>query len=416
MKPKDEARRQLAEIESIAHEIAPSEQLYELLLRSVASETPLRVKYGIDPTNPNIHIGHLVPCRLLRLFQELGHIAVLIVGDYTAQIGDPTGRNEERPVLSPERVRENARLYADQLYRVIDQDKSELHMQSSWYREMPLEQVLGLMSSFSVAQMMAHETFRSRQDRGERLSLHELMYPLLQAYDSVAIAADVEIGGTDQLFNCLCGRDLQRTIGEAPQVVVTVPLLSGPDGRKMSKSAGNHLPVNAPATEVVGKVMSIPDTLIQEYVNLATTWSPIEKATLVAALDPDGSNAKQTKTRIARNIAAFLCGAKEADAAIAEFDRVHSRGGIPRDLPSLELDTSGILIVDLLVSAKLAQSKSEARRLITQGGVQLDGERVTDLTHHLSPGPGSTVVLQVGKRRFLSLTSRRWGDLDGRRD
>ena len=265
-----EVQRQIDGITSRSEEIVPRDELAALLREAIGAGKPLRVKYGIDPTNPHVHIGHLVPCRLLRAMQDFGHTAVLIVGDYTARIGDPTGRNAERPPLSNEEVRTNAERYAEQLFTVVDESRAELHFQSSWFEGLALDEVLRLLASFSVAQMMAHETFRSRLDSGTRLSLHELLYPVLQAYDSLMVRAHVELGGTDQRFNCLCGRDLQRSAGERPQVVVTVPLLAGPDGRKMSKSTGNHIPLSLPPPQVVGRVMSIPDALLPDYVRLAS--------------------------------------------------------------------------------------------------------------------------------------------------
>ena len=398
-----EVRRQITAIESMAAEVVPRAELEQKLASSLREGRPLRVKYGIDPTNPRIHIGHLVPCRLLRLMQDLGHTAVLIVGDYTARIGDPTGRDAERPALSSSQVEQNARQYAEQLFTVVDRERAELHYQSSWFGSRALDSTLRLMASFSVAQMMSHETFRSRVDAGARLSLHELMYPVLQAYDSTEISADVEIGGTDQRFNCLCGRDLQRQRGETPQVVVTVPLLRGPDGTKMSKSRDNHISLGTPAPDVVGRIMSIPDELIEEYARLATTWPLQHKRSAIAALASGETHPRAAKLAVARNVAAFLCGPSEADAAVEEFDRVFSRKGHPESIPEHTLTQRAPLVVQVLVEAEMARSTSEARRLIQQGGVRMDGRRVVDIDERIELGSSASAVLRAGKRRFVRL-------------
>jgi tyrosyl-tRNA synthetase len=381
MNVEKEVQRQVDVVASRAAEIVPADELTGMLRTAIEEERPLRVKYGIDPTNPHVHIGHLVPCRVLRALQDLGHTAVLIVGDYTARIGDPTGRNTERPPLSEEEIRANTDRYAEQLFTVIDESSAELHYQSSWFSSVGLDDVLRLLASFSVAQMMAHETFRSRVDSGNRLSLHELLYPVLQAYDSLMIEADVEIGGTDQRFNCLCGRDLQRAAGKRPQVVVTVPLLMGSDGRKMSKSMDNHIP-------------------------LATDWSLEERHAAVEALRSGSRHPRDAKLAVAEAIAAGLHGTAEAHRAVAEFERVFSRREVPAEMEELELPAGRMGIVDLLVEAGLAGSKSEARRLVAQGGVRVDGEPVGDHAVTIGLEAGSPRVLRVGKRRFLRVVPR----------
>lgn len=400
-----QVERQFAVIAGGTDEIVPEAGLRQLLRRSVEDGRPLRVKYGIDPTAPNLHIGHLVPCRKLREFQDLGHTAVLVIGDYTARIGDPTGRNEERRALSDVQVAENMRLYADQLFSVVDASKAEVHYQSTWLDEIRLNDMLHLLSRFSAAQMLAHDTFRQRMDKGERLSLHELVYPVLQAYDSIRIEADVEIGGSDQKFNCLCGRDLQRALGLEPQVVVTVPLLPGNDGRKMSKSFDNHIAIRASATEMVGRVMSIPDELLEQYAQFATSWDGEKRQALLTAYRSGTEHPRSLKMKIAADIAAQFHGPDESKSAVKEFDRVFARRELPSRIQTLTVRRSPIGIIDLLLEGDCANSRSEARRLVEQGGVRIDDEVILSSEAAIGVDPGERRLLRVGKRRFFELTA-----------
>ena len=397
-----EVDRQVRSIAGRVAEIFPEAELRARIRQSILTSTPLRVKYGIDPTNPDIHIGHLVPCRVLRLFQDLGHKAVLIIGDYTARIGDPSGRNAERPGLSEHQVSDYMKLYTDQLFSVVDPDRAEVRYQSEWYADMSLDDTLRILAKFSVAQMLVHDTFRRRLDDGSRLSLHELVYPTLQAHDSVQVSADVEIGGTDQKFNCLCGRDMQRALSQSPQVVVTVPLLMGPDGQKMSKSLENHIPVSASARDVIGRVMSIPDELIEHYITLATDWTDARRAEALAKLS-GGANPRDVKLAVARTIADGLAGESDAEAAVNEFVSVFSRGALPADLAWLEVGVRRIGIIDLLACTGLASSKSEARRLVKQGGVRVDDRRVRGVDEEVIGESGDERIVRVGRRRFLGI-------------
>jgi len=398
-----EVDRQFQSIANLANEIVPQAELKLKLRKSITEKRPLRVKYGIDPTKPNIHIGHLVPCRAIRAFQDCGHLAVLIIGDYTARVGDPSGRDTERPRLSESDINENMKLYAQQLFRVVDESRSEVHFQSSWFGTETLDGLLDLLSNFSVAQMLSHETFRLRMEAGARLSLHELIYPALQAYDSVRIRADVEIGGSDQRFNCLCGRDLQRSVGAEPQVVVSLPLLQGTDGRKMSKSLGNHISVDLSSHEMVGKVMSIPDELLEQYVRLPSDWSQEMKDEIIGELQALKLHPREAKLRVAENIAAQFHGKAEAREAVAEFDRIFGRHEAPSKVDRRKMNNASMNIVELLVECNLATSRSEARRLIDQRGVRIDDLLVlsheeTILLHRESPRR-----LNVGRRRFLEV-------------
>lgn len=400
-----EVERQFAMIAAQSEEIIPEDEFRTKLRRALESGNPLRIKYGIDPTIPHIHIGHLVPCRVIRAFQDLGHTAVLVIGDYTARIGDPTGRNAERQALSETEVNENMQQYGEQLFRVVDRSSAEVRYQSSWFGSLSLSETIRLLSSFSAAQILAHETFRARMDAGTRLSLHEIIYPVLQAYDSVMIDADVEIGGTDQRFNCLCGRDLQRDVKTEPQVVVTVPLLLGADGEKMSKSLGNHVSVNSSANEIVGRVMSIPDSLLVQYAVLTTDWSSVQRDQFLESLRVGSLHPKKAKLTIAENIAAQLHGMEESRHAVEEFERVFSRREKPEAVEQVVLSDGDIGIIALIVNHGMAKSKSEARRLVQQGAVRVDDRVVMSVDETIETAPGAKRLVRVGKRRFLEIVS-----------
>jgi tyrosyl-tRNA synthetase len=402
-----EINRQFEAIAAMAAEIIPADELRLRLKRSLECNAPLRIKYGIDPTNPDVHIGHLVPCRMIRTFQDLGHTAVLIIGDYTARIGDPSGLDAERPPLSVEQIAANVERYAEQLFSVVDKRRAEVHKQSDWFGRLELDETIRLLSRFSVAQMLAHETFRSRLESAARLGLHELVYPVLQAYDSVRVRADVEIGGTDQMFNCLCGRDLQRSNGFDPQIVVTVPLLMGPDRRKMSKSLGNHIAVTLEAREIVGRVMSTPDDLLEQYVTLSTNWSVKQRRRAMTDLNAGRIHPRDLKLEVAKNVATQLRGEAEAHKAVDEFERVFREGAAPDDMVRQTVADAGVTIIDLLVTTGMAISKSEARRLVEQGGVRLDGTVVDSVDTLVRVDHGGSRLLKVGKRRFLELVSDR---------
>jgi len=385
----------------------------EELLEKLRSGRTLRLKLGFDPSSPHLHIGHAVVLRKLKQLQELGHKVVLIVGDWTAQIGDPSGRDETRPMLTPEEVRKNAETYMQQFFTVVDRERTEVRWQSEWYEGFTLADVFNLASRFTLAQMMAHETFRKRYEAGKPLTLMELMYPLLQAYDSVAIQADVEFGGTDQRFNILTGRELQAMLGQEPQDVFLVPLLSGTDGRKMSKSFFNTIDLADPPDQMYGKVMSLSDDVLIEYFTLVTDVPDEEIAEMERALAADAVNPRDLKMRLAREIVAQFHGAEAARLAEEEFVRVFQRGEVPREMRSVSVAAAlglssveisierHVPIVDLLVSTGLARSKSQARRLIAQGGVRVDGDRVESIDFMVPVRDG--MVLQVGKRSFVRL-------------
>lgn len=367
--------------------------------RKLASGRRLRLKQGFDPSRPDLHLGHAVGLRKLRQLQELGHEVVVIVGDWTAQIGDPSGQSATRPMLSAEEVRANAQTYLEQFFLVVDRERTSVRWQSEWYGRFGLADVIRLTSRFTVAQMLQREDFARRFDAGNPISVTELLYPLLQAYDSVAIQADVEFGGTDQKFNCLVGRELQRSVGQEPQCVFLVPILVGTDGaQKMSKSLDNYIALNEPPQEMFGKVMSIPDTLLPSYFELLTDV-PMEE------VESFRGNPMDLKKRLAREIVAQFHGPAAAEAAQSEFERVFQRRELPSAMPDYplgagerRLDYSAFL--DLLTAAGLAASKSEARRLVAQGGVLVDGARVAPGTQALTLRAG--MVLRRG-RHFVRL-------------
>ena len=398
MDPKEQLRILL----SGAADVIPVEELEERL----ASGRPLRVKLGIDPSAPDIHLGHAVVLRKLRRFQDLGHTAVLIIGDFTGLVGDPTGRSETRPTLSPERLEENAQTYLAQVGRVLDMQRAEIRRNSEWLAPLSFADVAHLAGVVTVAQLLDRDDFQSRYRSGKAISLAEFLYPVMQAYDSVAVEADVEMGGTDQTFNLMVGRDVQRAHGQDPQVVFTVPLLTGIDGaRKMSKSYGNHIGVEESPEEQFGKTMSIPDDLLVEWLRLTTDLHPDEIEEMDRGLAGGSLHPGETKRRLAREIVTLYHGAEAALAAEARFDRVHREGEVPEDLPEVRLpDGDSLSLAALIVDAGLASSRSEARRLISQGGVRLDGEAVADPRAEAARKDLAGRVLQVGKRRFARLT------------
>ena len=360
---------------------------------------PLRFKMGFDPSSPNLHIGHAVGLRKLRQFQELGHTVVLVVGDWTAQIGDPSGRDRTRRPLSPEQVEANAQTYLQQFFKVVDRERTEVRRQSEWYGAFDLAMVFDLLARFTLQQMLAHETFRKRFEAGAPVSLLELIYPLVQAYDLVAIQADVEFGGTDQKFNILAGRELMRALDLEPQQVILTPLLMGADGRKMSKSLHNTIDLALPPEDMYGRTMAIQDELILPYLENVTDVPLDEIAAMKLAMQA-GANPRDSKMRLARELVGQFHSPQAALQAEEAFRQVFQRRERPDELPLFKLSGPTPLL-DLLVAAGLAASKSAARRLVEQKGVRLDDVVVTDASQVVEPA--SRPVIQVGKRQFLQV-------------
>ena len=376
----------------------------EELVEHLSSGKKLRLKQGFDPSCPDIHLGHVVGLRKLRQFQEMGHQVVLIVGDWTAQIGDPSGRSIMRPMLTAEEVKSNAQTYMEQFFKVVDKEKTEVRWQSEWFGDFRLDSVISLTSKFTVAQMLAREDFNNRFNNNRPIAITELLYPLLQGYDSVAIEADVEFGGTDQKFNCLVGRELQQMMGQKPQQVFMVPILVGTDGaQKMSKSLGNYIGVADPPNDMFGKVMSIPDELLVNYFELLTDVPDAEIALFSEEIEKGTVNPMDIKKRLAFEIVIQFHGPDAACEADLSFSRIFQKGGVPDDAEIIKLSTAleerGLLTLEL-TKAGLTASRAEAKRLLAQGAIEIDGERIAE-DIDLS-GFGCGKIIKVGKRRFGS--------------
>ena len=387
-------------------EIIVEEEIVELL----RSGKKLRLKEGFDPSFPDIHLGHMVTLKKLRQFQELGHQVVVIVGDWTAQIGDPSGASATRPMLSAEQVQANAETYMKQFFKLVDRKRTEVRWQSEWFGKFTLADIIQLTSKFTIAQLMAREDFATRYNAGRPIAMTELLYPLLQAYDSVAVHADVEFGGTDQKFNLLVGRELQSMVGQSPQQIFLVPILIGTDGsQKMSKSLGNYIGIAEPPSEIYGKVMSIPDSLILQYFELVTEVPDKELEEFRQGLKDETINPMTLKKRLARELVTQLYSQQAASEAEEHFVKVFQKGEVPEEIPEYRLSFSelasqptepwNIDLSRLLVAIGLVKSRSEAHRLIEQGGAEVDGEKVTN---YITPVKSGSII-KVGKRRFAKV-------------
>jgi len=368
------------------------------LRRMLQSGKKLRLKEGFDPSRPDIHLGHVVGLRKLRQFQELGHQVVLIVGDWTAQIGDPSGQSQMRTMLSAEDVRANAATYMWQFFQVVDRQKTEVRWQTEWYGNFTLADVVSLTSKFTVAQMLAREDFAKRYAANQPIGITELLYPLLQAYDSVMIRSDVEFGGIDQKFNCLMGRELQQMMGQKPQQVFFTPLLVGTDGKmKMSKSLDNYIAVDETPNDMYGKVMSLPDELIVDYFELITNVPDAEISEFKQQLASGSVNPMSLKKRLAREIVTDFHDTGAAQQAEDYFSSVFQKQQLPDDMPEIKISRGQIDLIEILVSTDMVKSRGEARRLISQNAVQIDGHKIADPAFDLK----NTVVIKAGKRRWL---------------
>jgi tyrosyl-tRNA synthetase len=377
-------------------EIIPEEDLRERLAEAAKAHRPLRVKLGFDPTAPDLHLGHTVVLRALKRFQDLGHTVIFLIGDMTALIGDPSGRNATRPPMTREAIDRNAETYKQQVFKILDPDKTEVRFNSDWLAPLRFEDLVRLCSRYTVARILERDDFAKRYKAGAPIAVHELLYPLVMAYDSVALEADVEMGGTDQKFNLLVGREIQRDFGQPPQIVATTPILEGLDGvNKMSKSLGNYIGITEPPEVMFRKVMQIGDELMWRYYLLLTSQSEAEIAALRAADRP-----MQAKIALGKLIVADFHSAAEAERAAAEFDRVVRRKELPADIRTVPMPegvraANGLRIDKLLARIGLAESVSDAVRKIKAGAVEINGERITDLA---LPGPAAELVIQVGKQ------------------
>lgn len=401
------AEEQLHIIASGTAQIVPESALLEKLKRG----KPLNIKLGVDPTAPDIHLGHAVPLRKLRQFQDLGHGVTLIIGDGTALIGDPSGRNSTRPQLTSEQIKENAQTYVDQAFKILDPQKTTLRYNSEWLLTLNLEGLLRVASNFTVARILERDDFQKRYTGNLPISLHEFLYPMMQAYDSVVIEADVELGGTDQLFNLLAGRELMEKMGMEPQVCLTLPLLEGTDGvQKMSKSYGNYIGLTDEPSDMFGKVMSIPDELMVKYYRLASACSVDEVDEIEKGLASDSLHPNKVKRALARNIVAAYYDEAAGVAAEEQFDLVFKQHAVPDDIAEYKADLTPneegvIYLAKLIADAGLAASAGEARRLIDGGGVKINGEAVEAKAYNVDPALLAGAVVQVGKRKFIRLVS-----------
>jgi tyrosyl-tRNA synthetase len=380
-------------------ELLPQDDWLHKLAKSDATGVPLRIKLGLDPTAPDIHLGHTVVLNKLRQLQDLGHQVIFLIGDFTSMIGDPSGRNTTRPPLTREQIEANAQTYYKQASLVLDPERTEIRYNSEWCDPLGARGLIQLASRYTVARMMERNDFHQRFQAGTPISVHEFLYPLMQGYDSVALKADLELGGTDQKFNLLVGRALQAEYGQEPQCILTMPLLEGLDGvEKMSKSKNNYIGITEPANTMYAKLLSIPDTLMWRWYTLLSFRSEAEIAVLRAEVDA-GRNPKDAKVALAREVTARFHGAAAAEGAVADFE-LRARGGVPDDIPDVALGGAPLAVGALLKQAGLAPSTSEALRLVDQGGVRIDGAVVSDKGLKLVAG---TYVVQVGKRKFARI-------------
>lgn len=379
-------------------EIINIEDLKNKLERSQKIGKPLTVKLGLDPTAPDIHIGHSVVLRKIRQLQDLGHRAVIIIGDFTGRIGDPTGKSKTRKPLTQEEVMFNARTYEEQIFKIIDKEKTDLRFNSEWLGKLTLRNTIELTSKYTVARMLEREDFKKRFESHSSIGIHEFFYPLLQAFDSVSIKADIELGGTDQRFNLLMGRTIQKDFHQESQVAILMPLLEGTDGKdKMSKSLGNYIGINEEPNDIYGKVMSIPDDMIIKYYELATDIHPDEVGKIKEKLQHHNINPRDVKMELAKEIVRLYQGEEAAIKAEENFKNIFQQGNIPEDIDTLEAN-SDESIVDLIVKAKFAPSKNEARRLVNQGAVKINGEKIDEECKIRNED-----ILQVGKKKFIKI-------------
>lgn len=404
---KEELQRQLAVIKRGAVEIVPENELVEKLKKSIRENRPLNIKLGLDPTAPDIHLGHTVVLQKMRQFQDLGHNVTIILGDYTARIGDPTGKSETRKQLTEEQVKANARTYEEQIFKILNRNRTTVRFNSEWLAPMTFADVIGLAAKYTVARMLERDDFAKRFGSELPISVHEFFYPLMQGYDSVALHADIELGGTDQKFNLLMGRHLQKEYGQEPQVALMMPILEGLDGvQKMSKSLGNYIGITESPREMYGKTMSIADGLMIRYFELVTPVSMEEIRSIEAELKDGSLHPRDVKMRLGREIVTIYHGSEAALRAEEEFKNIFQKKELPDEIPEYvvdpaELEDGQIWLPKLMVLAKMAGSTSEGRRLVQQGAVKIDDKKFDDPNGKIVPRNG--MIIKAGKRKFVKL-------------
>jgi tyrosyl-tRNA synthetase len=402
-------KKQIETILSGTEDVLTESELKSILKKSISENKPLKVKLGLDPTSPDIHLGHTVVLNKLRQFQNLGHNAVLIIGDYTARIGDPSGRSILRPRLSADMIDKNAATYMKQAFKILDPGKTEVVKNSKWLKNLKFEDILNLTSKFTVARMLERDDFKKRFKSNTPIAIMEFLYPVMQAYDSVAIKSDVELGGTDQRFNLLMGRELQKEFSQKPQIAITMPILVGTDGvEKMSKSLGNYIGVDEPPQEIFGKVMSIPDSIMMDYFILLTSLDKKEIMEIEDNIKKQKLNPSVAKRKLAKTIIENLYSSKEAEGAEKAFDLIFKKKEVPENVSEYSIYTRNmrknkVLLIKVLVDSGLAKSKSEARRLIAQGGIKIGGTKVDDPNVEFDIDFLDNKIIQRGKRYFRKI-------------
>ena len=397
---------QLEIIKRGIEELISEDELVKKLERSEKTGKPLRVKQGFDPTAPDIHLGHTVGIRKLRQFQELGHKIVLIIGDYTGMVGDPSEKNETRPRLSHKKIMENARTYEDQFFKILDRNLTEVRYNGEWFSKMKFDEIMNLASKFTIARILERDDFSKRYKEEKPISLHEFFYPLMQGYDSVAIEADIEIGATEQKFNLLAARQVQKEYGIEQQIILTLPVLEGLDGKqRMAKSLGNYVGIDDPPDEMYGKIMSIPDNLILKYFTLITDYSLQQLKDVEKRLSDPDVNPMSIKKELARTVVAMYHSQKDVLFAQGAFEQVFTKKEIPDDIKEIRVDKAveSLLLVKLLADNDIVTSNGEGRRLIKQGAVKVNDEKISDINYQLKPS--NEYIVKVGKRRFVKFVT-----------
>lgn len=389
-------------------DVIREDELKAKLSRSIKENKPLTVKTGFDPTAPDIHVGHTVLIRKMKHFQDMGHDVIFLIGDFTGLIGDPSGRSVTRPAMTREQIKKNAETYKTQIFKILDRKKTIIDFNSRWLGKLTSFDIVNLMSKYTVARILERDDFSNRFKNGLPISSHELLYPLMQAYDSVALKGDVELGGTDQKFNLLVGRDIQREYNQDPQVVMTMPLLEGLDGvEKMSKSLNNYIGITESPNEIFGKIMSISDPLMFRYFELLTDVSTSQLNQWKQDTQKNTIHPKNLKIQLAKQIVSDFWSEDDAKSAAQEFDRIFAQKEQPKDMQEIKIKNSAVPLIDLIIEQNILPSRGEAKRLIRQGGLYLDGQRIEDIGTILNLGTNEEVTLKVGKRKFFKLIAEK---------
>jgi len=404
MQMKKEAEKQFDYLKKGSTEIIQENELKERLENSLKNNKPLRVKAGFDPTAPDIHLGHTVLLRKMKHFQDLGHEVIFLIGDFTGLIGDPSGQSKTRPPMTREQINKNAETYKQQVFKILDPEKTIIEFNSKWLGKLTSFDIIRLMAKYTVARILERDDFSERLKKNKPICTHEILYPIMQAYDSVALKADVELGGTDQKFNLLVGRDIQREYNQKPQIVLTMPLLEGIDGiEKMSKSLDNYIGITEPPEEIYGKIMSISDTLMYRYYELLTDISVSKIKEYQEKAKKEEINPRDIKSELARLIVKDFWGREKSEKAAHEFDRVFKQNKAPSDMEKIEIKSEKILLLDLLADKNIFPSRGEAKRIIRQGGLYLDGRRITDIGFMIDLTKRDGIILKIGKKRFYNI-------------